>query len=299
MDLRHLETFIKIAERKSFTKAAEELYRTQPTVSKQIVDLERYLEVKLIDRTKRNVALTKAGEILLKYAKDFLHLKKEAIDAIAAFKGLKKGSMLVGASNIPGIYMLPQVLNLFRNQYNGIQLKLVISDTKDITHRVEQGECDVGFVGAKDETKKLDYRKFLDDIIIMVAPREYPDSIHVKSLKDYPLIIREEGSGTRNSFELALKKSHVMRATDLKVAAELSDTEAIKEAVKNGMGISYISKMAVKEELLKGNLKYLHVEGFPDIKRSFYITTRKGRTQLPQVRALVEIADKWRRNVKA
>ncbi len=244
MDLRHLETFIKIAERKSFTKAAEELYRTQPTVSKQIVDLERYLEVKLIDRTKRNVALTKAGEILLKYAKDFLHLKKEAIDAIAAFKGLKKGSMLVGASNIPGIYMLPQVLNLFRNQYNGIQLKLVISDTKDITHRVEQGECDVGFVGAKDETKKLDYRKFLDDIIIMIAPREYPDSIHVKSLKDYPLIIREEGSGTRNSFELALKKSHVMRATDLKVAAELSDTEAIKEAVKNGINrYGILSKM--------------------------------------------------------
>jgi len=126
MDLRHLETFVKIAELSSFTKAAEELYITQPTVSKQIVDLEAYFGVRLIDRTKRQVILTRAGEILLKYGKDFMALRKETIDAIDAFKGLKKGLVIVGASNIPGVYILPQVLKAFRENYSGIRIKLII-----------------------------------------------------------------------------------------------------------------------------------------------------------------------------
>jgi DNA-binding transcriptional LysR family regulator len=299
MDLRHLETFAKVAELKSFTKAADELYLTQPTVSKQIVDLEKYFNVRLIDRTKRNVMLTKAGEILLKYAKDFLYLKKETADAIAAFKGLKKGSVLVGASNIPGVYILPQALNIFKKQYNGIEIRLAISDTKDVINKLEQGEIDVGFVGAKDETKKIEYKRFLDDTIVIAAPCQYPDSININHLKDYPLIIRESGSGTRNSFEQALKKLKAAAPADLKIIAELSDTEAIKEAIKNGMGISYISKRAINDDVIKGNLKILHVEGFPDIKRSFYIITKKGKTILPQVKALIEIIDKWRGHEKA
>ena len=149
MDLRHFETFLKIAELKSFTKAAEAICLTQPTVSKQIVELERFFDVKLIDRTKRTVALTRAGEILLKYAKDFVNLKKDTIEAIAAFRGVKKGTIIVGASTIPGIYILPKVLSAFKKEYDGIQIKLIISDTKDIIEKMEDGDIDIGFVGAK------------------------------------------------------------------------------------------------------------------------------------------------------
>lgn len=298
MDLKHFETFLKIAELKSFTKAAEELYLTQPTVSKQIVDLERFFDVKLIDRTKRTVALTKAGEILLQYAKDLINLKKDAVEAIASFKGLKKGSITVGASTIPGIYILPKVLSIFKKQYNGIGIKLIISDTKDIIEKMEEGKIDIGFVGAKSTTVKIDYKKFIDDTIVMIAPPEFPDVIRLKDLKEYPLISRETGSGTRNNFESSLKKTKDMGLEDLTIIAELTDTEAIKEAVKNGMGLAYISNMAITADIAAGKLKHILIEGFPEIKRSFYVIARKGKTVLPQVRALLEIIDTWRKHEK-
>jgi DNA-binding transcriptional LysR family regulator len=298
MDLRHFETFAKIAELKSFTKAAEELFLTQPTVSKQIVDLERYFGVRLIDRTKRTVTLTKAGEILLRYAKDFMGLKKETIDAIAAFKGLQKGDITVGASSIPGVYILPGLLHIFKKQYDGIRFRLIVADSKAIIQKMEEGEIDIGFVGAKYETKKIEYKKFLEDTIVMIAPPSFPDAIHIKQLKSYPFIVREQGSGTRNHFESSLKRLKVDVLPELQIVAELTDTEAIKEAVKNGMGISYISKMAIVHELANNNLKCLNIEGLPNIVRSFYIVTRKGKTISPQVKALLDIIDKWRKHEK-
>lgn len=298
MDLRHLETFVKIAELNSFTKAAEELYITQPTVSKQIVDLEGYFGVRLIDRTKRQVALTRAGEILLKYGKDFMALRKETIDAIEAFKGLKKGMIIVGASTIPGIYILPQVLNIFREQYSGIRIKLIVSDSKDIMDKMEQGQIDVGFVGARDNSKKLEFKKLLNDTIVIIAPRDYPSSIDLDSIKKYPFIMREQGSGTRNFFHSALKKAGINPLTDLQVVAELTDTEAIKEAVKGGMGISCVSKMAVKGEISQGHMIIVRMEGMEELRRSFYMISRKGKSLLPQVKALAEIIDRWKEHDK-
>ena len=299
MDLHHLETFVKVAELKSFTKAAETLFLTQPTVSKQIIDLEKFFQVKLIDRTKRSVVLTKAGEILLKYAAEFLYLRKETVDAIAAFRGVKKGTMYIGASTIPGTYVLPQVLCIFNEQYKGIQLRLLVSDTKDVLTRTDLGELDVGFVGARDETKKIDYRKILEDTIVIAAPPGYPDSIPLEGLKEYPLIAREAGSGTRNAFEAALRKQKSFTTLDLKTVAELTDTQAIKEAVKCGMGMAYISRMAITDELARGEVKVLRVEGLPDIRRSFYVVTKKGKSALPQVGAFLSVLDKWRKNERS
>jgi DNA-binding transcriptional LysR family regulator len=298
MDFRHLETFVKIAELNSFTKAAEELNITQPTVSKQIVDLERHFGVRLIDRTKRQVILTRAGEILYKYGKDFMALRKETVDALDAFKGLKKGMIIVGASTIPGIYILPQALHAFREKYDGIRIKLIVSDSKDIMDKMEQGLIDVGFVGSRDASKKLIFRKLIDDTIIFIAPRDYPATIPVELLRKYPFIMREQGSGTRNFFHLALKKMGINSLTDLQVVAELTDTEAIKEAVKSGMGISCVSKMAVNSEILQGKISMLHVDGLDDLRRSFYIISKKGRSLLPQVKALVEIIDRWKEHDK-
>jgi DNA-binding transcriptional LysR family regulator len=298
MDLRQFETFLKIAELKSFTKAAEAVCLTQPTVSKQIVELERFFDVKLIDRTKRTVELTRAGEILLRYAKDFVNLKKDTIEAIAAFRDVKKGTITVGASTIPGTYILPKVLSAFKKQYEGIQIKLIVSDTKDIIEKMGNGDIDIGFVGAKGDIGKIDYKKFVDDTIVLIAPPTFPDSVHQGSLREYPLVTREIGSGTRNHFESTLKKTENTSIVDLTVIAELTDTEAIKEAVKNGMGISYISNMAIVDEIATGKLKRLSIQGFPEIKRSFYVISRRGKTIPPQAKALMDIIDKWRKYEK-
>lgn len=298
MDLRHLETFVKITELKSFSKAAEELFLTQPTVSKQIIDLESYFKVKLIDRTKRNVSLTRAGELLLYYAKDFITLKKEMTEAIDAFKGLKAGSILVGASSIPGVYIIPQALNVFKQKYEGIKVKLTISDSKEIIRRMEQGEIDIGFVGTKIESKSLNFKRFFDDTIVMAAPKGFPNVIALKRIKDYPIVARELGSGTRNCFDAAIKRLHIDAKEMLNIVAELTDTEAIKEAVKYGLGMAYISKMAVENEIKSGSIKTIKIDGLGELKRTFFIITKKGKTILPHAKALMDIMDSWRKNEK-
>lgn len=299
MELRHIETFLKIAELRSFTRAADELCITQPTVSKQIVDLERFFDVRLIDRTKRTVTLTKAGEILLQYAMDIVNLKKDTVEAIASFRGLKKGKMTLGASTIPGIYIMPRLLCTFKERYGGISFELVISDTKDILERMENGLLDMGVVGARSETNKVDFKKFIDDTIIFIAPPGYPETMTLAELMDRPVIARERGSATRNTVETALARLKDFRKGGFTVAAELSDNEAIKQAVMNGMGMAYISRIAAAGEIAAGTLREVSVQGLPEIKRSFFTITRKGKTILPQVKVLMEIIDKWRKDEKA
>ena len=284
---------MRIVELKSFTKAASELGLTQPTVSKQIVDLEQFFQVRLIDRTKRSLALTRAGEILFKYAKEFISLKRDTVDAMASFRGLKSGSLRLGASSIPGVYILPPILKAFKSRYSGIDLSLVLSDSQDIAGRVDNGDVDIGFVGSREETKRIAHKPFLEDSIIFIAPLDFPELIDVRDLAKYPLLVREPGSGTRKCFEAALLKRQ-LKPEDLRVVGELGDTEAIKAAVREGMGISYISNRAVREELDRGLLRALSVKGFPGVKRSFYVITKKGRSTSPQTEALLRIVNKWR-----
>ncbi|MEN6616319.1 MAG: selenium metabolism-associated LysR family transcriptional regulator [Syntrophorhabdus sp.] len=299
MELRHIETFLKIAELKSFTRAADELCITQPTVSKQIVDLERFFDVRLIDRTKRTVTLTRAGEILLQYAMDIVSLKKDTIEAIASFRGVKKGKMTLGASTIPGIYIMPRLLSIFKKRHAGIDLELVIADTKDIIEKMENGFLDVGIVGSRYETAKIDFKKLIDDVIVFVAPLDFPDTMNMNQFREMPLIVRERGSGTRNAVEAALSKIRELQKKRLNIVAELSDNEAIKQAVMSGLGMAYISKMAVSDQLRDHLFKEIKLDGLPEIKRSFFIISRKGKTVLPQVKVLLEIIDKWRKHEKA
>jgi DNA-binding transcriptional LysR family regulator len=295
MNLKHLETFVKIIDLKSFTKASEELYLTQPTVSKQIVDLERLLKIRLIDRTKRSVELTKAGEILYRYARELLALQKEAIEAVTAHRGLKSGVLRIGASSIPGVYVLPHVLKLYRQQFEGVEISLAISDTTQTIAGVLDSTLDVGFVGAKEDSGKAVYKSFLNDMIVLIAPAAFPEVVSVEELKSFPLVVREPGSGTRRCFETALKKKDVALVS-FKIVAELGDVEAVKEAVKGGMGYSYMSNRAIKEEVTAGQLRILSVDGFPPVKRTFYVVTKKGRSMSPQVEALLKTMEVWRKN---
>ncbi len=170
-------------------------------------------------------------------------------------------------------------------------LTIILSDSRAVTNRVENREVDVGFVGSREETKKVAYRQFLEDSIIFVAPRDFPNVITLEELGKHPILVREPGSGTRKCFETALKKRRI-KPEELHVVGELGDTEAIKAAVREGMGISYISTRAVQEELGRGLLKVLTVEGFPSVKRSFYVITKKNRSMSPQAEALLKIIER-------
>ncbi len=262
-----------------------------------MVDLETSFGIRFIDRTRRGLALTRAGEILLRYAKDFVALQEEAASAIAAFKGLRLGNIRMGASNIPGVYVLPPILKAFRERYEGVQLQLTISDTGDVSDKVESGDLDIGFVGARDESRKLTYQAFLDDLIVFVGPPHYENAITIDELRKYPLIVREARSGTRRCFDAALRKRGVSQS-DMQIVAEMGDTQAIKEAVKQGMGLAYVSLRAITEELQHKSLKLVQVEGIPPVKRSFYTLLKRGRSQSPQAQAFLKTIHEWRKNDK-
>ncbi len=300
MDMRHLETLVKITELKSFTKAAEELYLTQPTISKQVSDMERFFGIRLLDRTKGDVAPTKAGHIVLGYARQFMALQKDLFSAMDEFKGLRRGNIVIGASSIPGIYILPSILNVYRERYGAVGLKLVISDTKLTLDRLERGELDIGFVGARGESGNIEYRKLVDDTLVFIAPSSYiAEPVPVPTFLKSAFVVREAGSGTRNVLEKYLKERLKVKISDLDVAAELSDSEAVKNAVKNGLGISMVSRMAVEGDIGNGTLRILALQGFSGIRRTFYTVTRKGRAFSPQVKALVDLINEWRNHEKA
>lgn len=298
MDLRHLETFIRILETGSFTKAAGLLFLTQPTVSKQLADLERHLGITLLDRNKRNVTPTKAGEIVFAYARDLLATKAEMVQTIDAFKGLKTGSISIGASSIPGIYILPAIVGTYKKAYPGVRVRLAVSDSRNTLRQMESGEIDIGFVGARSESTFLNFRKLVDDTIVAIGSMNTPDRIRLEDLGAYPYLIRETGSGTRKTWEKALTVSKKVDLASLNIAAELTDTEAIKQAVKEGMGISFVSRRAIANDLHFGTMKIVDIAGLPEIKRTFFLVLKKQRMLMPQVRAFIENVDSWRRHEK-
>ena len=210
IDFRHLETFCRVAALKSFSRAADDLFLTQPTVSGHILSLERSLSLRLFDRTGREIRLTKAGEIFLQYASKILTVRKDLLNALSDFSQGIRGELSLGASTIPGEYLLPGLMGDFKREHPRFTLSLKISDTKDIVQELLQGHIEFGMIGAKVDHPSLHYEKFQEDEIIVIAPSDHPltrkRSVGFEDLLKEPWIIREEGSGTQMTVERVLRK---------------------------------------------------------------------------------------------
>jgi DNA-binding transcriptional LysR family regulator len=169
MELRYLEIFCKVLELRSFSKAAGALRLTQPTVSIHIKALEEEFKTRLLDRLGRTVTPTRAGEILYKYARDIVRLKQEAIESLGEFSGKIKGALTVGASTIPGEYILPALITRFKKSYPNVAPALKVGDTMDIYNMVIEGAVDVGVVGSQIKDRNIISKRFLEDELILVA----------------------------------------------------------------------------------------------------------------------------------
>lgn len=284
IDFRHLETFHRVAELKSFSKAADDLFLTQPTVSGHILSLERHLALRLFDRTGREVRLTKVGEVFLRHALKILASRKDLLNALSEFSQGIRGELSLGASTIPGEYLLPKLIGDFKKEYPYFILSLKISDTKEIVQFVLEGYVEFGMIGGKLNHNLLHYEKYEDDEIIVVAPFGHfltkKRKVDLSDLFKEPWIIREEGSGTQMAVEKALRK----KGKSLKQfngMTEMGSTSSVKEGVKAGLGLAFISKRAVEEELKKRALSQVHVEGIDPVFRQFYIVSHRGRTLSP------------------
>lgn len=279
-----MESFIRVADLRSFTKAAESMYLTQPTISGHIRGLEKELGVRLLDRARAGVTLTEAGRLLYNYARRLLQLLKETQEAMEGLTGLLRGELRIGGSTIPGEYILPPLIGRFKRDYPGINLLLKVGDTMTISNDLLKGEVDLAVVGAKLYQGRLLYKEVFRDEITLVAATPHPLSAKGEArLSDLPkldLILREEGSATRLILERRLKDKGTS-LKDLKVVAILGSTSAVKEGVLAQVGVSFLSRLSVKNELEAGLMKEIRVRGLPPMKRSFFLAVSKGRTLSP------------------
>ncbi len=287
IDIHRLTIFIKIAELKSFSRAAGELYLTQPTVSQHIAALEQHLGMPLFDRADRDITLTAAGELLLTYARQIMSLQEEMLQALDHFRGRKSGRLVIGASTIPGEYVLPPQMGLFKKSYPAMQISLRIADTSVIIQELLARSVELGVVGARIRDERLNYAKLADDELVLVVPKGHrwwgAGSIGLEELAGEPLVMRERGSGSRMSLERSLNEMG-MRPDGIRVSAEMGSTAALKHAVRSGVGPAFISRCAVVDELAHGLLSAVAIEG-RSFSRAFYLVTDRKRSLSPLGRA--------------
>jgi len=278
VDLHHLRVFAAVFKKRSFSKASEELLLSQPTVSDHIKSLEEYLGCRLFDRLGRNIIPTNEAEALYQRACEIIE-KVESIREIAGrAKSELTGELIIGASTIPGTYLLPPVMMDFKRLNPGVFFKIEIADSREIVQKILSYGLLIGIVGSKQFSHNLNYTQFVDDELVAVASPKLSikNRVSIDELLSFPMICREEGSGTRKEFERYLDL-HGKAAGKIKIVGCFGSTDAVKQAVKTGAGIAVISRVAVAEELKHRTLKLILVSG-NEMRRQFYVVTHRKRT---------------------
>lgn len=283
MDLHRLEVFCRVVELKSFTKAAEAAFLSQPTVSEHLRSLEETLAVKLVDRLGREVLPTAAGKILYDYAKRILRLRKEALEVIANHSGRHAGHLWVGAGTIPGTYLLPELIGQFKISYPEVLVTIKIANSRQAAEQVIKGDCEFAVVGARWNEAVLEWEPLFADELTLVVRTDHPwagrGEIEPAELATAPIIDRERASGTRKVTHEILQ-SHGVEANKLQVIAEMGSTEAVRQSVKAGIGVAILSRRAIRDDLACDSLAEVAIKGI-NFTRSFYLVRRKKRQPSP------------------
>jgi DNA-binding transcriptional LysR family regulator len=287
MTLRQLEVFLAIARVRSYRRAAEALHTSQPALSQHVRELERELGVRLFDRLSRGVALTEAGQLLEERAKRVFATLSDAREVLGELQGLQRGSLLVGASTTPGIYVLPAVIGEFRRRYPGIELRLRIANSRVIEEAIRAHEVDLGVVGGHGLApgEECLAAGLVDELVLIVSPRHRwarRRTVVPADLAGEPLLVREEGSATRRVTERALERAGIR----WRASMELDHTEAIKQAVMAGLGVAFVSVHAVRGEVSSRRLAAVRLRSIR-IQRHFHVIHSEARTLSVGARALV------------
>jgi DNA-binding transcriptional LysR family regulator len=288
MTLRQLEVFLAIARDKSFSLAAKRIHLSQPTTSEHMQELRRELGTALFTRRGRAIALTEAGRVFETYAARILSDIADARQAVTELEGLKRGSLLIGASTTPGIYLLPGLIGDFRSRHPGIELRLDIANSQIIEERVRANQLDLGIVGGHELARGEEcLAAGLVDELVLVVPPHHPwarrRDVLPTLLVEQPLLVREEGSATRRVTERSLASAGVKYT----VRMELGHTEAIKQAVIAGLGVAFVSVYAISGEVTTGRLAALRLRGLP-IRRHFHVIHNEGRALGASARAFLQ-----------
>ena len=283
MEMRRLEAFCRVVELRSFTEAAKALSLSQPTVSEHIRILEEILGERLLDRLGREVLPTPAGRVLFQYARAIVQMRDEAVQALKQFSGNLAGKLVLGASTIPGTYMLPKHIGAFKSAHPAIQITVRIGDTAETVEGVLEGNLEAGVVGSRWSDRRLTMEELFSDELVLAVPSDHPWAskglITLEDMAGEPFILRESGSGTRMVMKRILEENRC-DLTDVKVVAEMGSTEAIRQGIKAKIGISILSRQAIAEDIEHGLLAQVDIEGI-HFKRPLYLIQRKNRQMTP------------------
>ena len=278
MDIHKLRVFTSVFKNRSFSKASEALHLTQPTISNHIKALEDEFACKLFDRMGRTIIPTKEAEVLYGKATEIIEKADALKEALGQLKKETTGELVIGASTIPGVYLMPRIMKEFQEKFPAISFQILIADSGGVIDSISKHELLLGIVGAKLGNDQIDYTPFVEDELIVVsAPlKTEKSSMTLKELVALPMVFREEGSGTRREVEKFLE-SEGISFDHMKIAGIFGSTDAVKQAVKAGLGVSILSKFSVADELEHKLLEEIKLTDI-HMKRNFYIVTHKKRT---------------------
>ncbi len=285
LELRQLETFIQVANLKSFSKAADALYITQPTVTNHIQNLEKELDTLLINRFGKTLTLTEPGNLLYSYAINIINSCEMAKFDLDSYKGKIQGHLHIYSSSVPMKNMIPYIMKEFISKYPDISFTLSEEDSKKIVDTILMGESDFGILGAKYLSNSIDYIDLMEDRLILILPNDqkytFPNfsSISKNILFEEKILFREKGSGTRELIERTLKENSI-DISDLKIVGYVKDTESIKELVALGVGISFISEKELNKNMDLTRYKLCYIDNL-HFTRKFYFAFHKNRQLSP------------------
>ena len=298
LTLRQFEVFLAVARAQSFRRAAEILHLSQPALSQHVAELERVLGARLLDRLGRRVTLTEAGRILEDHALRVFSTLASARESIGELSGIRRGSLLVGASTTPGIYLMPALMSAFEREYPGISVDLRIANSRVIEEQVRANELDLGVVGGHGlrAGEECLAAGVLDELVLIVPPG-HPwarrPRLDPARLSQERLLTREEGSATRLVTERALLQGGVKIGRTM----ELGHTEAIKQAVMAGLGVAFVSVYAVRGELETGRLQQVRLRKLR-IQRHFHVIHNEARTLTARANAFIGAIQGWRQGTR-
>ena len=242
--------------------------------------------VTLFHRRSKGLRVTEVGETVYSYAQQIFALSGKLLETVQEAQDLKSGHLVLGASTTPGEFVLPQVLGQFRRVYPGIQLELIIANTRSIVQRILSGEIDLGMVGERphQHSNELEMIDYMEDEIVLVAAPNHPitqlSSLTAQRMVSEGLIVREVGSATRQTAERHLESLGVVP----RIALELGSNEAVKQAAAAGGGIGVVSRLGVAAEVMAGMLTVLDVKGW-NCRRPLTLVYPKDRYLSPAQRA--------------
>ncbi|MCC3372986.1 LysR family transcriptional regulator [Cohnella sp. REN36] len=282
LNVHQLHIFYTVAERGSFSAAAQTLHMTQPAVTMQIQALEERYGVKLLQRSAKKLELTDAGRCLLPQARKAIELMRETDDLMARYALLLKGQLKFAASLTIGEYVLPRMLGPFLKRYPDLSVSMRIINTTEILDEIEHHGLAFGLVEGRVDGPGLYVEPVMNDELVLVAPADHPFAsraeVTLDEVLEEPMVLRETGSGTRQVMEEELIR-HGASPERLRVVSDFGSTGAVKSAVEAGLGLSFLSVWTLKHEAALGLLKPVRIRGV-SFRRQFY-AVRQQSADLP------------------